>query len=594
MVSSTGGTGGNDAVEGECSARTSKFAKSCSVGDLLNDGRTMLISASSTVGTKLHVATLMKRHDTIGIDLVALCANDIAARGARPLFFQQQICTGKLDAHQAMQLAKGASDGCVEASCSLLASDVAELPGVFAEGGSDLTGFAVGAVDPAAMLPQPSTLASGDAVVALPSSGLHCNGFSLIRAVIQDAGLEYKQAAPFDPTRSLGEALMPPARIYVRPILALAQAGLLLAATQVSSGGLSRCFNDVLPSHLAAHLNTDAWELPTVLRWLAVVGKVRAHEMASTFNCGLGMVLVVAQDKLESALALLREHREEPMVVGKLVQRAAGDEAVEIEGAEGSWLMLPELGVSLPFPDVLSSLQDPSTETRMRMAVLAGSEEVNPLQQLIQETALPASTAKIVAVLGCKAGTAALMTAKAAGITEVLLDEGESAKLVGDACDAADADSGGGPGTAAKHFTSQVQRAMDSVQAELLVVLDDVDIGLLTGSFLSTHKGRVIVVQASLLPSFPGPNAVEEAVRYGVCMTGCTVAFAVPPSAHRPEATRYGPQIMQQSLDVKSTDTVATLRERLVKRCELPALKSAVQMVASGTVNLEQEAKCGS
>jgi len=306
------------------------------------------------------------------------------------------------------------------------------------------------------------------------------------------------------------------------------------------------------------------------------------------------MVLVVAEDKVERALALLREHREEPMVVGKLVQRTAGEGAVEIEGAEGAWLMLPELGVSLPFPDVLSSLHDPLTATRMRTVVLAGSEEVNPLQQLVQATSVPASAAQLVAVLGCTAASAALTTAKSAGITEVLLDEGRSAELAAYICDSADADSGGGPGTAAEDFTSQVQRAMDSVQAELLVVLDDVNIGLLTGSFLSAHRGRVIVVQASLLPSFPGPHAVKEALRYGVCMTGCTVAFAVPPIPHHPGATCYGPQIIQQPLDVKSTDTVATLRERLVRKCELPALPRAVQLVASGAVVLEQETDCGS
>jgi len=430
----------------------------------------------------------------------------------------------------------------------------------------------------------------GDAIIALPSSGLHCNGFSLVRAVVRDAGLEYKQAAPFDPTRSLGDALLPPARIYVKPILALAQSGLLMAATQVSSGGLSRCLDDVLPSHLTAHLNTDAWELPAVLRWLAAVGKIRASEMASTFNCGLGMVLVVAQDKVERALALLREHREEPIVVGKLVQRVAGQGAVHVEGAEGSWLMLPELGVSLPFPDVLSSLQDPWTGTRMRTVVLAGSEETNPLQQLVQATSVPASAVQLVAVLSCKAGSAALTTAKAAGITDVLLDEGCLAVPTAEVCDSADADRGGGPGTATEDLTSHVQRAMESVQAELLVVLDDVDVGLLTDSFLSAHRGRVIVVQASLLPSFPGPHAIEKALRYGVCMTGCTIAFAVPQTPRSPECTCYGPQIIQQSVEVKSTDTGATLRERVVRKCELPALTRALQLVASGAVALEGEA----
>lgn len=256
--------------------------------------------------------------------------------------------------------------------------------------------------------------------------------------------------------------------------------------------------------------------------------------------------------------------------------------------------MLPELGVSLPFPDVLSSLQDPFAGARMRTVVLAGSEETSPLQQLVQATAVPASAAQLVAVLSCKAGSAALKNAKAAGIKELLLDKTSPEAPATEACDSADADRGGGPGTAAGDLTFHVQHAMDSLQAELLVVLDDVGIDLLTDSFLSAHKGRVIVVQASLLPSFPGPHAIEEALRYGVCMTGCTVAFAVPPTPRSPKSTRYGPPIIQKSVDVKSTDTVATLRERVVKKCEVPTLTRAVQLVASGAFALKEEAGCGS
>mmetsp|Transcript_56347 Transcript_56347/g.159937 ORF Transcript_56347/g.159937 Transcript_56347/m.159937 type:complete len:1764 (-) Transcript_56347:90-5381(-) len=575
-------------------------AKALSIASSVGFTKPVLISSTATVGTKLKVASKLNRFDSIGIDLVAICANNIAARGAEPLFFHEHFSTEQLDAHQAMQLVKGVADGCVEAGCVLLDSGLAELPGVFMSGGCDFVGFAVGTAEASALLPHRDQMAAGDVLIALPASGLHSNGFSLVRLITRSAGLEYSQAAPFDPTHSLGEALLPPTRVYVKPVLALARAGLLRGAAQVASGGLDRCFDDVLPPHLAAHLRSDAWELPAVFRWLAAVGKIRSKELASTFNCGLGMVLVVAAENAERVMDLLHQEREEPVLVGELVARSPGSHVMEVEGAEGAWLMLPELGVSLPFPEVLSSLQDPWTVSRMRVMVLAGGEEVSPLQALLQATAVPASAASLVGVTSPNPGSPSLRLARAAGVKDFVLGDGKftAQDFFCDGLDdlgAAEVDSGAdesaGPGcrdlTAATDFSAQLQKAMESVQAELLVILDDVDPTLLTRSFLSSNMGRVVVLHASLLPSFPGVAPIEAALRSGVCITGCTVCFAVPPPTIG--AGYYGPQVLQETLRIAAGDTAFTLRQRLVQECEAPALPRAVQLIASGSVVLRHD-----
>jgi len=580
--------------------------KSCEIGKM-GSGTGVVISSANALGTKLKVASHVGNFDGLGIDLVALCVNDIAARGAEPLFFHKHLSVEKLDGRQAMQLVKGVSEGCVEAGCRLLDTGVSELPGVFAPGGFDFVGFAVGVAEQGSLLPQKEAMAEGDAIIALPASGFHSNGYSLIRAIIRAAGLEYNQAAPFDPTRSLGEALLPPTRIYAKSVLALAKAGLLRGAVQVARGGLERCFDAVVPPHLAAHLRADSWELPAALRWLAAVGKVPCKELISTFNCGLGMALICAPECEDKVLKLLGDMHEEPMVVGRLVPCASGAPRVEVEGAQGSWLMLPELGVSLPFPEVLSSLQDPWTVSRMRVMVLAGNEDVTPVQALLSATKLPASAAALVAVASAYPEANALMLARSAGVKEVVLGDGRFTNsdffcdgLDDDLGGAATADAGAGGAdhgadgvgghskNAAADFSANLEKEMEAVQAELLVVLDDVDPTLLTRSFHQHRAGKVLVVHASLLPAFPGPSPIEAALRAGVCVTGCTVSFAVPPSLGA-KGNCYGPQILQEPVRIAACDTAASLRQRVVTQCETPVLPRALQLVASGSVALRHD-----
>jgi len=563
----------------------------------------LLVSSSSAVGTKLRLASRPEHFDCLGIDLVALCANDVAARGAEPLFFHEHISTNKVDAEQAMQMVRGVAEGCVEAGCTLLDAGVAELPGIFApSGGSDFVGFAVGRAERGSLLPRHGAMEAGDVLIALPSSGLHSNGFSLVRFLIRAARLDCGQAAPFDPTRSLGDALLRPTRIYVKTLLALARQGLLKGAAPVASGGLRGCCDGVLPEHLKAKLRADAWEMPAAQRWLAAVGRIKENELASTFNCGIGMLLVVAAADKERALQMLGDLHEEPLVVGELGPRKADSLPLEIEGSDLAWLMLPELGASLPFPEVLSSLQDPWTISRKQVVVLGGREEVSPLQALAQALALPASAASLSAFVSPYPDSPLLANARNLGLQAIVLGDGQFAHTEF-YCEGLDSDAGaaprpesagGGPasGTGADgvavDFSRQFDELMTSLTPDFIVVLDDVDRTLLTRQLLQRYMGRVLLVHASLLPAFPGPCPIEAALRAGVCITGCTVSFAAPPSSLGAEH-RHGPVILQEATKVHANDTASTLRARLVAECEAAALSRAVQLVASGSVVLKSD-----
>lgn len=524
----------------------------------------IMISGTSNVGTKLKVACGLGKMDTVGIDLVALCVNDIVAQGAEPVAFHNHLATPKLDVQEALNVVKGIAHGCSEAGCALLDASTAELPGVFARNGCNMIGFVVGIVERKALLPKTANMAAGDVLIALPASGLHANGFSLARSVIRTAGMRYEQAAPFDPTRSLGEAFLTPTRIYSKPVLALTKEDLLIGAAHISSGGLTGSLAALLPQALGAHLKTDTWDLPTPLRWLAAVGKIKCADLASTFNCGLGMVFVVSQGNADRVMKLLRDHHEEPVKIGQLVARRPGQDAVEVDGAEGSWLMLPELGVSLPFPEVLSSLQAPRAGTRCRTVVLGGREELSVLSTLIQMLNSPSCASELVAVAGTDAGSKFFTHAKAAGLATTVL------------------------GAGAAEFSAGLQQVMKESQAQQLLILSDADTSLLTREFLEAWVGSALMVHDSLLPAFPEARPVEAALECGVCITGCTVCFALPSSSGSAGACQ-GPIIVQESTCVLPGDTVDSLCERLVSECQAKILPSAMQYVAEGAVVLNKK-----
>jgi phosphoribosylformylglycinamidine cyclo-ligase len=283
----------------------------------------ILVTTTDGVGTKLKIAIDTGLHDTVGIDLVAMCVNDLIVQGAEPLVFLDYFATGALDVDQAARVVAGIGAGCSLAGCALVGGETAEMPGLYAGGDYDLAGFAVGAAERGALLPY--GVAPGQTVLGLGSSGIHSNGFSLVRRVVGD--LPWDAPAPFDPGRSLAEALMEPTRIYVAAVLALHRAGLLRGAAHITGGGLPGNLPRALPRDTCAVLDTAAWPRPAVMDWLAQRGGIAPDEMLRVFNCGIGMALVV--EDAAAATALLQAQGEAVFTIGH-IEAAAGAAAVRM------------------------------------------------------------------------------------------------------------------------------------------------------------------------------------------------------------------------------------------------------------------------
>ena len=278
----------------------------------------LIVATTDGVGTKLKIAIDTGRHEGIGIDLVAMCVNDLLAQGAEPLLFLDYYATSKLDVKAGRTIVAGIAEGCRRAGCALVGGETAEMPGLYAAGDYDLAGFSLGAVDRAGVLPRLDDQRAGDLLIGLGSSGPHANGYSLIRRVVERTGLAWEAPAPFAPGASLAEALLEPTRIYVRTVLPLAKAGLVKGAAHITGGGLVENPPRALPAHLKARFDWNAWAPPPVFDWLAREGGVAESEMRRTFNCGLGFLLVVAPEHAEAVLAALVNGGEDAFVAGEL------------------------------------------------------------------------------------------------------------------------------------------------------------------------------------------------------------------------------------------------------------------------------------
>ncbi len=281
----------------------------------------VLVAANDGVGTKLKVAIEAGRHETVGIDLVAMCVNDLVVQGAEPLFFLDYFATGKLDPDQGASIVAGIAEGCRQAGCALLGGETAEMPGLYAEGDYDLAGFAVGAVERDRLLPS-NDFTEGDIVLGIASSGLHSNGFSLVRRIVELSGLGWDAPAPFDTERPLGEALLEPTRIYVRPLLdAMRSTHGVKALAHITGGGFPENIPRVLTKDWSAVLNLDTIDVPPVFSWVAEAGGVEPNEMMRTFNCGIGMIAVVARGQAAQVAAVLQKAGEKVAPIGHIVPR---------------------------------------------------------------------------------------------------------------------------------------------------------------------------------------------------------------------------------------------------------------------------------
>jgi phosphoribosylaminoimidazole synthetase len=293
----------------------------------------LLVAANDGVGTKLKLAIDHNRHDGVGVDLVAMCVNDLIVQGAEPLFFLDYFATGKLELGVAERVVAGIAEGCRQAGCALIGGETAEMPGMYAAGDYDLAGFCVGAVERGEALTG-DKVAAGDVILGLASSGVHSNGYSLVRRLAEDKGWKLDRPALFDQDVILLDALIEPTRIYVKSLLPIVRGGRISALAHITGGGLLENIPRVLPDGLHATINADAWQQPRLMAYLQAQGNIEPEEMARTFNCGIGMAVVVAGESAEEVSASLTEAGETVFRIGSI---SGGEKGCTVHGSAGTW-----------------------------------------------------------------------------------------------------------------------------------------------------------------------------------------------------------------------------------------------------------------
>jgi len=301
----------------------------------------LLVSTTDGVGTKLKVAIAAGKHDTVGIDLVAMSVNDLIVQGAEPLFFLDYFASGKLEVGVAATVIQGIAEGCRQAGCALVGGETAEMPGMYAAGDYDLAGFAVGAVERDQALTG-ANVAAGDVVLGVASSGVHSNGFSLVRRIVEDTNLGYGDPAPFAAGQTLGQALLAPTRIYVKPLLQALRApgytaGGIKAMAHITGGGIVDNLPRVLPAGAMAEIDAAQWPLPPVFQWLRRMGNVADSEMLRTFNCGIGMAVVTGANDADAVMASLTKAGETVYRIGGIAPLRARAEETEVRNTERAW-----------------------------------------------------------------------------------------------------------------------------------------------------------------------------------------------------------------------------------------------------------------
>jgi phosphoribosylformylglycinamidine cyclo-ligase len=287
----------------------------------------VLVSGTDGVGTKLRVALDMNKHDTIGIDLVAMCVNDLIVQGAEPLFFLDYYATGKLDVDTAADVVSGIAEGCLQAGCALIGGETAEMPGMYEGEDYDVAGFCVGVVEKEDII-DGSKVAAGDALIAVGSSGPHSNGYSLVRKILEVSKADKNELLEGKP---VGEHLLEPTRIYIKSGLKLIAEHSIHAISHITGGGFWENIPRVLPEGTKAVIDGNSWEWPAIFKWLQEKGNVDTHEMYRTFNCGVGLIIALPQDQAQSAVELLKAEGENAWIIGNIAEAKAGEAQVEIK-----------------------------------------------------------------------------------------------------------------------------------------------------------------------------------------------------------------------------------------------------------------------
>ncbi|NXH85241.1 PUR2 protein, partial [Edolisoma coerulescens] len=508
----------------------------------------ILVSGTDGVGTKLKIAQECQKHDTIGQDLVAMCVNDILAQGAEPLFFLDYFACGKLDVQVAQGVIAGIADACRKAGCALLGGETAEMPGMYPPGEYDLAGFAVGAVERGQMLPQLDRITEGDVVIGVASSGVHSNGYSLVRKIVEKSSLDFSSRVGVSGDQTLGELLLTPTKLYSKTLLPVLRSGHVKAYAHITGGGLLENIPRVLPESFGVVLDALTWKIPEIFCWLHKEGNLSEEEMARTFNCGVGAVLVVQKEMAQQVLRDIQGH-ETAWLIGKVVSLQKGSDNVKVLNLHRALQANRSLCVH-------SHIQGKIQTGKVKVAVLISGTGTN-LEALINSTKKDTSFAQIVLVISNKAGVEGLRKAERAGIPTRVIEHTRYQSRT--------------------EFDSAVDKVLEEFSVELICLAGFMRI--LSGPFVKKWEGKILNIHPSLLPSFKGANAHKLVLQAGVRVTGCTVHFVA-------EEVDAGAIIFQEAVPVKVGDTEATLAER-VKEAEHRAFPAALQLlVASGAVRV--------
>ena len=509
----------------------------------------ILVSGTDGVGTKLKIAIDTGKLDTVGIDLVAMCVNDILVQGAEPLFFLDYFATSKLEVEKAADVVKGIAKGCEYGASALIGGETAEMPGMYAPGDFDLAGFSVGAVERDQMLPRKNEIHPNDVILGLSSSGVHSNGFSLVRKILAVNDLGFEDPCPFKPGKTFADVLLEPTRIYVRSLLPVIKTGKVKALCHITGGGLLENIPRVLNQDSGVDIDADKYPVPQIFTWLKSAGGVSDKEMLRTFNCGIGMILVVSQENQWDVQHMLEKSGEKCFHIGTIKKREEGqEEQVIVHNFSKAVAKNPEAVHKRQIKSV----------NKKKVAVLISGSGTN-LKAIIDyvKNNFAKTSIDLSLVISNKPEVGGLKIAEDNAIQTVVIPFVK--------------------GTSREDYDAKIHKVLLEHNIEFVCLAGFMRI--LSGEFVDKWTGRMVNIHPSLLPSFKGAHAYEQALEAGVCFTGCTVHFVVP-------EMDAGPIIAQDIIRIETNDTAHELAER-GKSVEHKLYPRALESVVSGRVTMQ-------
>ncbi|CAI4225434.1 unnamed protein product [Auanema sp. JU1783] len=494
-------------------------------------GDIQLVLGIDGVGTKIEIADQVNNYRYIGYDVVGMCVNDVLCHGAVPLAFLDYYVCGHLRREQAQAIVQSISEACIEAGCTLVGGETAEMPGVYGNKQWDLAGCAVAVRQSNwPLLPLSNSIEPGDMVIGLTSNGLHSNGFSLVRKVFSSNRIDFSTVTPWS-NKTFGEELLSPTKIYVRQLIGLLKEGKIKGCAHITGGGIIENSVRVLNSNGQVALEVDAssWDKPAIFHWLASMGPIENEEMLKTFNCGIGMILIVSPCETKNVLSMLEASHEQPKIIGKVIPKRDND-LIKVTNLANSFTRI-------------------SVEKRkqIRVAILISGNGTN-MMKLIENSQKPTSRTEVVLVISNKADAKGLTKAQQKGIRTIVIPH-TKIREEGDL---------------------KLSEALQMASVELICLAGYMR--LLSADFVQKWRNRIINIHPSLLPSFKGARAVNDALSFGCKITGCTVHYV-------DEELDHGPIVMQSPVEVAENETVDSLHEKIQEK-EHELFPLAMQYVA--------------